>query len=202
MTILEAPDSTWEKRFMQKHYSYRDSHDAATVLFTPSPPAPISPEAQSLALFATQAALEVPGTVYYPFGYNARNWTSGIAALTSAGVAGSKFAWPNMGEYASGILGERGQCFAREVMVYVTEDTWIRFVSLNPIYLTLLAQGYTASQITAMGVSQVITEVEHFVAAGDKDTFLPTYGTAIVFRADSAAGMLYISAEGNVEGGE
>jgi len=53
-----------------------------------------------------------------------------------------------------------------------------------------------------MVVSQIITEVEHFVAADDKDTFYPTYGTAIVFRADSAAGMLYISIEGNVEAGE
>lgn len=202
MTILESPESTWEKRFMQKHYSYRDSHSAATVLFAPSPPAPISPEAQSLALFAAQAALAVPGTVYYPFGYNARNWTSGIAALTNAGIVGSRFAWPNMGEYASGTLGERGQCFAREVLVYITEDTWIRFISLNPIYLTLLAQGYTAAQIVAMGVPQVITEVEHFMAKRDKDTFYPTYGTAIVFRADSAVGTIRIAIEGNVEGGE
>ncbi len=197
---------------MQKHYNYRDSHSAATVLFIPSPPAPISPEAQSLVAFATQAALAVPGTVYYPFGYNARNWASGVAALTTAGIVGSKFAWPRgpqpptfaeaTGDYASGTVLPRHQCYAREVLVYVTEDTWIRFVSLNPIYFTLIAQGYTAEQIAAMGVAQTIVEVEHFVAEGDKDTFYPTYGIAIVFRADSAAGMLYISIEGNVEGGE
>ncbi len=199
MTILEAPDSTWEKRFMQRHYSYRDSHSAETVLFLGTAQ---QIQAQLLALFATQAALAVPGTVYYPFGYNARNWATIVPALTAAGVAGSKFAWPNTGEYASGTLGERGQCFAREVMVYVTEDTWIRFVCLNPIYLTLLAQSYTAAQIAAMGVPMVITEVEHFVAQNAMITFKPTYGTAIVFRADSATGMLYISIEGNVEGGE
>ena len=128
----------------------------------------------------------IPGL--YTFGTNAR--------------AISIFNWPNLGDFASGTVGPRGQCYAREVLVYVTEDTWIRFISLNPIYLTLLAQGYTAAQIAAMGVSQVITEVEHFVAAGDKDTFLPTYGTAIVFRAATVAGMIYISTEGNVEGGE
>ncbi len=179
MSILEAPEATWKKRFMQKHYSYRDSEDVATVVLT---------AAQSLVLFAAQAAAGVPGTVYYPFGFNAR--------------AISVFNWPNFGEYASGTVGPRGQCYAREILVYVTEDTWIRFISLNPIYLTLLAQGYTAAQITAMGVAQTIVEVEHFVAEGDKDTFYPTYGVAIVFRADSAAGMLYVSIEGNVEGGE
>lgn len=181
--ILENPEATWNKRFMQRHYSYRDSHDAPTVVLV---------ELAELGLLATEAAALVPGTVFYPFGYNARN-----DALT-----GSMFRWPNLGDYASGTTGPRGQCYAREVMVYVTQDTWIRFISLNPIYLTLIFQGYTVARIAAMGVSQVITEVEHFVASGDKDTFYPTYATAIVFRADSAAGMIYISAEGNVEGGE
>ncbi len=200
---MEETIYTWEKRFMQKHYSYRDSHSAATVLFIPSPPAPISPEAQSLLLAAAEALLPTgPWTVYYPFGYNART-----NALT-----GSKYRWPQgpqpptfaeaTGDYASGTIIPRAQCYAREVLVYVTEDTWIRFVSLNPIYLTLLAQGYSFERIAVLGVPMLITEVEHFVAEGDKDTFFPTYGTAIVFRADSAAGMLYISVEGNVEGGE
>jgi len=201
MSVLESPQATWDKRFKQKHYSYRDSYpdplDATqtgtTLVLTAT---------QALALFATQALTNAPGTVYYPFGYNARNWTTVVPALTAAGVAGSKFAWPNFGDYASGIVGPRGQCYAREVMVYVTEDTWIRFISLNPIYMTLVAQEYTVAQIAVMGVPQVITEVEHFVAAGDKDTFYPTYGTAIVFRADTVAGTIYITIEGNVEGGE
>jgi len=188
MSIFEEISSTWEKRYMQKHYSYRDSHSSATVLFVP----PALAEIQELALLATEAAAGVPGLVYYPFGWNARN-----NALT-----GNKFCWPNAGEYASGTQAPRGQCYAREVMVYVTEDTWIRFISLNPIYLTLVAQNYTAAQIAAMNVPQVITEVEHFVAADDKDTFYPTYGVSIVFRAATVAGMIYISVEGNVEGGE
>ena len=180
MALFEAPPSTWEKRFMQRHYSYRDSQSAATVVLT---------ALQELGLFATEALLPAgPWTVYYPFGFNARLI--------------SRFNWPNAGDYASGVIAPRGQCYAREVMVYVTQDTWVRFVSLNPIYLTLIAQGYSTGQIAAMGVSQVIMEVEHFVAQNEKDTFYPTYATAIVFRADSAAGMIYISAEGNVEGGE
>lgn len=194
MSFFEAGNSTWEKRFMQRHYSYRDAHNASTVVLT---------EAQELGLLASEALLpNGPWTVYYPFGYNARK-----DALT-----GSKFRWPQgpqpptfaeaTGDYASGKTAPRGQCYAREVMVYVTEDTWIRFISLNPVYLILLAQGYKASKIEAMEVSQTITEVEHFIAKRDKDTFYPTYATSIVFRADSTAGTIYISAGGNVEGGE
>ena len=181
--ILENPEATWNKRFMQRHYSYRDSHSASTLVLI---------ELQELGLLAAEAAALVPGTVFYPFGFNARN-----NAFT-----GSIFRWPNLGDYASGTTDPRGQCYAREVMVYVTQDTWIRFISLNPIYLTLIVQGYSVERIAAMGVPPVITEVEHFVAADDKDTFYPTYATAIVFRADSAEGMIYVSAEGNVEGGE
>ncbi len=187
---------------MQKHYSYRDSHSAATVLFTAIPVPPFTPEAQELVLAASEALTNAPGTVYYPFGYNART-----NALT-----GSIYRWPQgpqpprfaeaTGDYASGTIVPRAQCYAREVMVYVTQDTWVRFISLNPIYPTLLAQGYSFEQIVLLGVPLVITEVEHFVAQNDKDTFFPTYATAIVFRADALAGMIYISAEGNVEGGE
>ena len=204
MSFMEAPSSTWEKRFMQRHYSYRDSNYPSgpntTVLFAGTAP---QIQAQLMALYAAEVQLpDGPWTVYYPFGYNARNWTTGIPALTTAGLTGSQFNWPNYEEYASGIINPRNQCYAREVMVYVTEDTWIRFVSLNPVYTNFIVQLYTAQQIAAMGVPQVNTEVEHFVAADDKDTFYPTYGVAMLFRADSVSGSIYISAEGNVEGGE
>jgi len=160
MALFEDPEATWDKRFKQRHYSYRDSEAHATAL--------------------------TPGM--YTFGTNAR--------------AISIFNWPNMGDYASGTAGPRGQCYARQVSVYVTQDTWITFISLNPIYLTLLAQNYTAAQIAAMGVPLVITEVEHFVAANARDTFYPTYASIIVYRTDTVDGMIYVSAEGNVEGGE
>ena len=204
MSLFEAPAATWEKRLMQKHYNYRDSNYPSgpntTVLFAGSAP---QIQSQLMALYAAEAVLpNGPWTVYYPFGYNARNWTTAVPALTAAGLAGTKCAWPNAGEFASGTVGERVQCYAREVMIYVTEDTWVRFVSLNPIYITLLAQQSTTEQIAVMGCPQLIIEVEHFVAAGDKDTFYPTYGVSMIFRADSVAGSIYISAEGNAEGGE
>ncbi len=161
--MSEEYQATWEKRFMQKHYSYRDSEDDTTAL------------------------LPLPPTLY-TFGTNAR--------------AVSIYNWPNIGEFASGTQAPRGQCYARKVMVYVTQDTWIRFISLNPIYLTLVAQGYTVAQIAAMSVPQTINEVEHFVAAGDEDIFHLTYGISIIFRADTVGGRICISAEGNVEGGE
>jgi len=192
MSLFAGPASAWEGRLMADHYSYRDSHSRATRLFVPIPVPPYIPEAQELALLQTEAAAGVPGTVYYPFGYNARNDP----------LIGSIFRWPNFGEYASGTTAPRGQCYARTVMVTATQDTWIRFISLNPIYLTLIAQAYTAAQIAVMGVTQTITEVEQFIGAGDIITFYPTYGIALVFRADTIAGTIYISVEGNVEGGE
>lgn len=185
MSIFEAFSSTWEKRFFQNHYSYRDTQRASTVVLT---------ELQSLALLTTEAAAGVPGTVYYPFGYNARN----------NAITGTRFRWPALDDYAvvAGSIGPRGQCYANSVTVSVTEDTWIRLMCIEPIYGTLVISGYTATQIAAMGVTQTITEVEEFIGAGDTLTLSPTFGFAIVFRADSAAGTIDIKVEGNVGGGE
>lgn len=159
---------------MQRQYAYRDSHNTVTSVLT---------AVQELALLAAGSPL-----VLYTFGTNAR--------------AISIYNWPNIGDYAFGTTTPRSQCYGREIMVYAPEDTWIRFISLNPIYITLISQQYTATEIAGYGVSQTILEVEHFLAAGDKDTFNPAFGTAIVFRADSVAGDIYISIEGDVEAGE
>ncbi len=181
---LEILRATWDKRFKQRHYSYRDSFSVETTVLGGLPA--LGLVAQYLAEGTLPAAQDP--VLLYPFGTVARSINNDN--------------WPRVGDFASGALVPRGQCYAREVMVYVTEDTWIRFVSLNPEYVILLGHGYTAAQIAALGVAQVIIEVEHFVAADDKDTFYPTYGTHIAFRADLNPGMIYISAEGNVEGGE
>ncbi len=194
MTILESPESTWDKRFKARHYAYRDSYSVTTTVLAQLP---------ALGLLAgylaagTLPAAQDP-VVLYPFGTTARmlsddNWPMGPQPPTFAEATG---------DFASGALVPRGQCYAREVEVYVIEDTWIRMVSLNPEYLILLAQGYKAAQITALPVVQVIVEVEHFCPANSMRTFYPTYGLYIAFRADSAAETIYISVEGNVEGGE
>ena len=193
--ILEDLAATWEKRFMQSHYSYQDSQSATTELFVAIPTIPpITPEQQELAALVTQAALGVPGTVYYPFGYNARNNI----------LTGSIGRWPNLGDF--GVLAQglvpRGQCYARSVMIYVTEDTWIRFISLNPLYTVLVAQQYSATLIASWGISSTITGVEQFIPAGANYTFDPTYGLAMAYRADTVQGTIEISVEGNVEGGE
>ncbi len=170
---------------MQSHYSYNDSQSGTALVLT---------EEAALALFATQAALGVPGTVYYPFGYNARN-----NALT-----GSIGRWPNLGDfgYAPLLRAPRGQCYARSVMIYVTEDTWVRFITLNPVYLTLVAQQFSTTLIASWGISSTITGVEQFIPADATYTYDPTYGVAIAYRADTTDGTIYISIEGNVEGGE
>jgi len=157
---MEEPQSTWDKRFKARHYSYRDHHVAATG----------APTA-------------------YVFGSNAR--------------LVSKWNWPTLGDW----LGSR-PCYAREVKVLCTEDCYVMFVSLNPVYLALAGQGYTDHQIlnglTPLGeaVPMTITEVPQFLLADDEVTWFPTYGVSIVFYQATAAGVIYVWVEGNVEGGE
>lgn len=168
--------STWDKRYKQRHYSYRDSHSVATSVLT---------ALQELGLLAAASPL-----VLYTFGTNAR--------------AISLYNWPRSGDLTALPGPPAFPCYAREVEVYVTEDTWVRFISLNPRYIPLVVLGHTVAQIAALvpAISTTITEVEHFCPTNSMRTFYPTYGVAIVFRADSAAGTIYITAEGNVEGSE
>ena len=183
MALFEAPGASWENRYNADHYSYRDSQSGTALAIT---------EAAELVLFATQAALGIPGTVYYPFGYNARTLT---------GLIGR---WPALGDYgyATQSLVPRGQCYARSVAITVDTDTWIRFVSLNPLYAVLINQLYSEDLIDSWGISSTIIEVEQFIGGGNSMTFYPTYAVALVYRAQTANGAIYIAVEGNVEGGE
>ena len=128
----------------------------------------------------------------YVFGANAR-----LPPL------GSKWNWPTLGDW----LGAR-PCYAREVKVLCTEDCYVRFISLNPVYLTLLNEGYTNHQIlnglTRIGeaVPATITEVPEFMPADEQITWFPTYGVSIVFYQATLVGTVYVWVEGNVEGGE
>lgn len=190
MALFEAPEASWESRLNASHYSYRDSQ-SGTALFLG---AGVLGEATELALLVTQAATNAPGTVYYPFGYNARN-----NALT-----GSIGRWPNLGDYGvpAKSLVPRGQCYARSIAITVDTDTWIRFISLNPLYTVLLNQLYSVDLIASWGITSTITEVEQFIGGGNSMTFYPTYAVALAYRAQTANGAIYIAVEGNVEGGE
>lgn len=194
MALFEAPAASWESRLNASHYSYRDSQSAETVLFTAIPVPPFTPEAQELALLVTEAAAGVPGTVYYPFGYNARNDI----------YIGDINRWPNLGDYgyATQSLVPRGQCYARAVAITVDTDTWIRFISLNPLYTVLLNQLYSVDLIESWGISSTIIEVEQFIGGGNSMTLYPTYAVALAYRAQTATGTINIAIEGNVEGGE
>ncbi len=183
MALFQAPDATWESRLNATHYSYRDSQSGTALAIT---------EAAELILLVEEVAAGIPGTVYYPFGYNARTLTGNINR------------WPALGDYgyATQSLVPRGQCYARSVSITVETDTWIRFISLNPLYSVLVNQLYSTTLIESWGISSTITEVEQWVGAGDTITFYPTYAVALVYRADTANGTIYIAIEGNVEGGE
>ncbi len=185
MAFSQSQSGAWENRYNADHFSYRDSQSATSYAMV---------ELAELALLETQAALGIPGTVYYPFGYNARN----NVPLGSIGR------WPNLGDYGypTQSLVPRGQCYARSVAITVDTDTWIRFISLNPLYTILLNQFYSKDLIESWGISSTITEVEQFIGGGNSMTFYPTYAVAIAYRAQTANGAIYIAIEGNVEGGE
>ncbi len=185
MAFSQSQSGAWENRYNADHFSYQDSQSGTALVLT---------EAAELALLTTEVAAGIPGTVYYPFGYNART-----NALT-----GNINRWPNLGDYGytTQSLVPRGQCYARSVMIYVTQDTWFRFITLNPLYTILLNQFYPVDLIASWGISSTITGVEHFIPRGANYTFYPTYGLAIAYRAATVEGAIYISLEGNVEGGE
>ena len=159
MSIKEALKETWEKRFMQAHYNYRDFHTVATG-------------DDPTAAAAT-----------YVFGTNAR--------------AINRDNWPNPGDWPLA-----GQCYARSIMVQCTQDAWVIITSLNPHYLMLLAQGYTAAQIIALGISLTITETPMFIPATALIIFEPTYGSAITFYQSTVSGTIRIWADVNVDGNE
>lgn len=154
--VLERPDKTFDKRFMGKHYSYRDG-----LVVAATPP---------LANMGS-----------YVFGANAR--------------ALSIYNWPMVGDW----LIAR-DTYAREVFVYVAQDTWVQLVSLNPYYSILLNQLKSAAEIAALGVPQFITEQPQFIPANGAITFNPTYGVSMNYWLDTVAGRLIADIEGNSEG--
>lgn len=156
--VLERPDKTFDKRFMQKHYSYRDS-----LLVAATPP------------------ILTPGS--YVFGTRAR--------------ALSVYNWPMAIDRPAA-----RNTYAREIFVYVTQDTWVQLVSLNPYYSILLNQLKTVAQITALGVPQYLTEIAQIIPQLGAVTFFPTGGVSMNYWLDTVAGRMMVDIEGNSEGVE
>lgn len=136
-----------------------------------------------------------PATIFYAFGTNAR--ADALMSLFGANLA--SYLWPRTGD-PFGAGGSAG-CFAREVLVSCDEDAWIRLVCLNPEYLrqAVLKETGALDVITA---PMLLFENERFIPAGEIRRYFPTYGYAILFRADTVPGTLQIDVEGNVEGTE
>ena len=114
----------------------------------------------------------------------------------------SKYNWPQAGDWANA-----RPCYAREVKVLCTEDCWVVLVSLNPLYLALLAQGYSAQQIAAgqtpLGaIPATVTEVPQFLPADEQITWYPKYAVSVAWYMATVPGVIYVWCEGNVEGGE
>lgn len=180
----EEPRATWEKRYFQTHYVYRDGH-APTALVLPAV------TALGMAL-AGIAAGNTSTTVYYAFGTNARLI--------------SKANWPASGDVVSSspYITAPMSCYARRVTVWCDQNAWIRLVSVNPQYVKLSTLGYSAAKLSAMGVSPIIVETENYVLANSTMpiAFYPAYAVGIIFRADTVQGNMRINIEGNVEGSD
>lgn len=176
--MSEKFEATWQKRFMQGHYSYRDSHVVATQVLTEA-------QAAALALVAIGAG-QASTVAYYVFGTNAR------AKL-------NPFAVPPFSQPYGAILWP-ASCYAREVKFYCDQDAYVSIVSVNPDYLKeATIHAYTKVVPTA---PQLLFEAEQPLPMGEQITFSPTYGYSVVFRAATVSGTLSMWVEGNVEGGE
>lgn len=179
LQILESLEKTWDKRFKAKHYSYRESHTVSTSVLS---------ELAALAQAISDLTAGLTSTaVLYVFGTNARAtinpYTLALPTPQSYGLT----AWPT-------------NCYAREVLVLCEQNAWVKIVSLNPEYLKqAICEAFTDEAPTA---PMFIFEKEQYIMAGNFFRFNPTYGYAIVFRADTAVGTLHVWVEGNVEGGE
>jgi hypothetical protein len=172
--LSENSRATWDKRYKQRHYGYRDF-------------AELSP----LAITADEALSRYEAgnnNAYYVFGTNAR--------------AVAKFNWPQEEDWKNeAIPGVDGlSCYAREVLLLSDVDAWVRLVSENPVYERLVSQGYSVEEIAAYDTPKHITEVELWVPSGDYIRLYPTLAYAVIFRANAVAGTLYVWIDGNVEG--
>jgi len=174
MALLEDPHATWEKRYEQVHYGYRDFASVTTLPLTEA-------QALGLALIAL-AAGNTTGTTLYTFGVNAK-----AKVNPGTGLAYGTVNWP-------------ANCLGRKILIYATEDAYVSLISLNPEYIKqVIAQTYTDVVPTA---SQLIYEVDELILSGTFYNFSPTLGAGIIFRAATLLGTLRIWIGGNVEGGE
>ena len=193
-TPLEEPYWTTQKRFLDKHYSYRDSLEATTQVLNVLQLATLNALiARIKTSYTTIPAipLQVLGVatrygIYYTFGTNAQ--------------AIDMHAWPYAGDKI-GPSQSAFQTYAKEVSIICTQAAYVRLVSLNPEYLRLAAKAaYIKGPIN---VPQYNIEVEQYVAANNQPlTLKPTYGLGIIYRAATVAGTLHVAIEGNVEGHE
>lgn len=186
MALKEEVKSTWDKRYFQKRFGYREYVSKTTLVF---------PEVTALgAALLEIAAGTVNGNFLYVFGTMAR---AKINPASPTFAAYGTVNWP-------------ANCYAREVKVSCDQDAFVGLISVNPEYLKqAVVQAYTNVTPTA---SQLIFEKDVFVPASavipqvgtipNLIALHPTLGYAMVFRADTVQGTLRVWCEGNVEGTE
>lgn len=199
---MEEPNFTANKRYMQTHYSYRDHHTVATLVFVGGE---LQESGAILAALAAGTPLENLTTMVYRFGDNARaNWMMNTMYQTY-GVNEAYHLWPRVGDRirqgASGLEPIITTTYARDVVVHCDQNAWIKFVSINPEYIrqSLLASFKALPQTVA---PQLLFEQEQYIPANTLCRFFLTFGYAVIFRANTVGGTMRFWCEGNMEGTE
>lgn len=183
VSINELPYASWQKRHFATHYGFFDYASLTTSIgYT---------ELTALVAALTNiAAGQTSGTTYYQFGTNTRNKMN----PASTPIALQPY---NLVNWPTG-------CYARNILMNCTQDCNIAFITINPEYLKeYVLQNATGGQIRATA-QQLIYEKEFFLIGGDYIRRFPTYGYAMIFRAETAgtSGTLRVWIEGSVEGDE
>lgn len=188
---LEEPYWTAQKRFLDKHYSYRDSLRATTTVLTAVQLATLNTLVAQIKTNYATGPLQVLGVatqygIFYTFGTNVRLI--------------DMHAWPAVGDRI-GPSQSSFQTYGKKISVICTQAAYIRLVSLNPEYQR---QAAVASYIQVPTTTpQYNIEVEQYIPPNNQPlTLEPTYGLGIIYRAEAVAGIISMSIEGNVEGHE
>ncbi len=175
MSILESPEATWDKRFKQSHYSYRDFYSAATGA---------DPTATTATYFFGAASRAV----------NVRNWPAGVGSSFIA-----------TGDYTDArhcfARSVMVQC-TQDAWIILTSlnPRWLK--RYNQYRYQELSHTVAVARLVTDGISQTILEITTFIPKGSMITLNPTYGIAVTFWYVSETGTIRFWIEGNTEGRE
>lgn len=172
IAVFENPKAVHDKRFLARHYNYRDYYSTTTGA---------DPTAAAASYIFGAAARAV----------NNRNWPM-------LGDTRQRNELPAQNTYARSIMI---QCTEdANIIISSINPRYLRLYTryvLEEIPLVDIVR-----RLANEGITVTITEVPMFIPANALLTFYPTMGYAITFYQNTASGTIRIWSEGNQEGVE